>query len=210
MQDADNLAWKLAAVLAGRATERLLETYDEERGPAADENIRNSTRATDFIAPKNSAMRLFREAALDLAEDHSFARTFVNSGRLAQPYAYRGSSLGTPDADSWRCGPAPGDSPVDVPVRIDGRSGWLLDLLDDGPTLMGSSDLSGALAGRLARTLAEGRDFHDVHGLVRDRYALAAGDAYLFRPDGHVAARFRAANPATVAAALDRLGGGRR
>ena len=51
IQDADNLAWKLACVLAGLAPETLLDSYDEERLVAADENIRHSTRSTEFITP---------------------------------------------------------------------------------------------------------------------------------------------------------------
>ena len=46
VQDAENLAWKLAAVLGKQAPDALLDTYADEREYAADENIRNSTRAT--------------------------------------------------------------------------------------------------------------------------------------------------------------------
>jgi 3-(3-hydroxy-phenyl)propionate hydroxylase len=52
VQDADNLAWKLAAVLSGQAPTSLLASYGEEREFAADVNIAHSTRATDFITPK--------------------------------------------------------------------------------------------------------------------------------------------------------------
>src|SRR4030095_119675 len=48
VQDADNLGWKLAAVLQRQAPDTLLDTYATERELAADENIRNSTRATNF------------------------------------------------------------------------------------------------------------------------------------------------------------------
>src|SRR5436190_18575820 len=74
VQDAENLAWKLALVLAGRAPDALLDSYDSERGYAADENIRCSTRATDFITPKNRVSRTFRDATLKLAKDFPFAR----------------------------------------------------------------------------------------------------------------------------------------
>ena len=52
VQDIDNLCWKLALVLAGTAPQSLLASYDAERGLAADENIRHSTRSTEFITPK--------------------------------------------------------------------------------------------------------------------------------------------------------------
>src|SRR5581483_1167684 len=85
VQDADNLAWKLALVLGGKAPERLLDSYDAERIPAADENILHSSRATNFMTPKPGASAAFRDAALTLAADHPFARLLVNSGRLSRP-----------------------------------------------------------------------------------------------------------------------------
>src|SRR5205823_4313121 len=72
IQDADNLAWKLARIVAGAAGPPLLASYDEERIPAADENLLASTRATDFITPKSEASRVYRDAVLALAADHVF------------------------------------------------------------------------------------------------------------------------------------------
>ncbi|MDU3129858.1 MAG: FAD-dependent oxidoreductase, partial [Bradyrhizobium sp.] len=80
VQDIDNLAWKLALVLRGEAPESLVDSYHEERAYAADDNILNSTRATDFITPKTRLSRHFRDAVLDLAQHHAFARPLVNSG----------------------------------------------------------------------------------------------------------------------------------
>src|SRR5512145_1998729 len=78
IQDADNLVWKLALVLRGEAPDGLLDSYDAERIPAADENILNSTRSTDFITPKSRVSHLFRDAALHLAQRYPFARGIVN------------------------------------------------------------------------------------------------------------------------------------
>ncbi|KAF0125974.1 MAG: 3-(3-hydroxy-phenyl)propionate hydroxylase, partial [Xanthobacteraceae bacterium] len=120
VQDAENLAWKLTLVLAGEAGPGLLATYDLERGAAADENILNSTRATDFIAPASPGERRLRDAALALAATAPFARRLVNSGRLSVPSTYD-TPLSTPDADGW-AGTAKLGTPVpDVPlVRADG------------------------------------------------------------------------------------------
>ncbi|NIC39886.1 FAD-dependent monooxygenase, partial [Aquabacterium sp. A08] len=57
VQDADNLAWKLDWLLKGWAGPELLASYGPEREYAADENILNSTRATDFITPKSEISR---------------------------------------------------------------------------------------------------------------------------------------------------------
>ncbi len=85
VQDIDNLAWKLAMVMRGEAPEALLDSYDAERAYAADDNLLNSTRSADFITPKNAGSRIYRDAVLDLARDHAFARPLVNSGRLSVP-----------------------------------------------------------------------------------------------------------------------------
>jgi 3-(3-hydroxy-phenyl)propionate hydroxylase len=72
-------SWKLATVLRSEAPEALLDSYHLERAFAADDNILNSTRATDFITPKTPASRLYRDAVLDLARYHAFARPLVPS-----------------------------------------------------------------------------------------------------------------------------------
>ncbi len=85
IQDADNLIWKLNLVLDGTAPETLLDSYAEERELAADENLMNSTRSTEFITPGSSASLTFRNAVLSLAGRYPFARALVNSGRLSVP-----------------------------------------------------------------------------------------------------------------------------
>src|SRR5438034_8375519 len=97
IQDVDNLAWKLELVMAGQAPESLLDSYATERAFAADENIRHSTRSTDFITPKSEASRAFRDATLLLAKHHAFARRLVNSGRLSLPTTLEASVLSTQD-----------------------------------------------------------------------------------------------------------------
>ena len=52
----------LKLVMDGSAPDKLLDSYDSERTLAADENIRSSTRATDFITPKSAVSRAFRDA----------------------------------------------------------------------------------------------------------------------------------------------------
>jgi 3-(3-hydroxy-phenyl)propionate hydroxylase len=130
IQDADNLVWKLRLVLEGHAPESLLDTYSTERVAAADENLLNSTRSTDFITPKSQASRDLRNAVLTLTREHTFARTLVNSGRLSVPTHLADSPLNTPDVDAWDgpqgAGSAPGSPLADAPVRHQGAESWLL------------------------------------------------------------------------------------
>jgi 3-(3-hydroxy-phenyl)propionate hydroxylase len=126
VQDADNLAWKLALVLEGKAPAALLDSYAAEREYAADENIRHSTRSTDFITPKTEVSRSFRDAVLKLAKEHPFARRLVNSGRLSLPATLAASPLNTPDGDAFSGTMVPGATIADAPVRTGGRDGWFL------------------------------------------------------------------------------------
>ncbi len=136
IQDADNLAWKLACVLRGLAGEALLETYEEERLVAADENIRHSTRSTEFITPKNAASRAYRDAVLALAEHHPFARRMLNSGRLSTPTRLDFSSLNTADEEPFGGGLPPGAPCADSPLLAGEKPCWLLNQLDGAMTLL--------------------------------------------------------------------------
>ena len=212
VQDADNLGWKLAAVLQGRAPERLVATYDSERVPAADENILHSTRSTSFITPKTEAARAYRDAVLTLAEQHDFARAMVNSGRLSRPSQLLASSLNIADDAAWEGGVPPGAPAVDAPVLRGGQPDWLLHHIgaDGGFTLLVFGEHAEPQPG-LATVLISPRPaaaapgvvvLQDPSGLARSRYAAPPDGAILFRPDQHCCARIRTADPSRVTNAL--------
>ena len=226
IQDADNLVWKLALVMDGKAPATLLDTYGDERGFAADENIMNSTRSTDFITPKSRTSRTFRNAVLGLAEHHPFARALVNSGRLSVPSFLVDSRLNTADDAVFAGNMVPGAPMDDAPIESVGSEPWLLQMLGDRFQLLhyvaDAADLDAASVAAL-QSLAEGpipvepivvaargrapaglRTLIDAKGRIRERYDLQPGTTYLARPDQHVAARWRALDPARVRAAVAR------
>jgi len=216
IQDADNLAWKLAAVLQGDAPDALLDTYAREREAAADENIRHSTRATDFITPRSAASRLLRDAVLHLARTQPFARTLVNSGRLSTATTLHGSTLNTPDLDDFDGSMVPGAAAADAPVaHPDGRQTWLLRELGDGfCALVGADGATEAMLRELGPALrvlaiaaadapAPGA-LVDRDGAVARRYDLRPGTVVLLRPDAHVCARWRHPTRAQVRDAIVR------
>lgn len=92
VQDADNLAWKLAVVVQGRAAPALLASYHHERHEAAEHNVLVTNRTARFLRPADGAERLFRTAAISLAKRHAFARQLVNTGRMSSPNVYSRSS----------------------------------------------------------------------------------------------------------------------
>jgi 3-(3-hydroxy-phenyl)propionate hydroxylase len=212
LEDAENIAWKLDRVLRGTSPEALLDSYENERSAAADENIRESTRSTDFMAPVSHQEARLRKAVLSLAKETEFGKRMVNGGRLSVPSVYD-SPLSTADADAWRGGPRPGTSMPDAPIAERGGkalflteafirkgTGFTLLAFGNGVTMDGFADVG---------VIAVGGDdgFVDAAGLAGKRYDAEPGTAYLLRPDGYVAARFRQPTRPAVDAALSRAAG---
>jgi 3-(3-hydroxy-phenyl)propionate hydroxylase len=206
VQDCDNLSWKLALLLKGDAPLALLDSYHEERAFAADDNLLNSTRSTDFITPKSRASLRLRNAVLELARTEPFARPLVNSGRLSTPTPYVLSSLNTPDADAFQGLMAPGTHCADAPILKDGQPAWLLNQLGQGFVLLsfGPGAESVRVGNVTAQVLEVGKDVVDAQGILAQRYDGQPGTVYLIRPDQHVAARWRAFDATAAQTALQR------
>jgi 3-(3-hydroxy-phenyl)propionate hydroxylase len=208
VQDIDNLAWKLKLVLDGNAPEALIDTYHEERAFAADDNLRQSTRSTDFITPKSRASLRFRDAVLSLAKTEAFARPLVNSGRLSTPTPYLHSSLNTPDDGPFAGSMRPGTNCADAPIVRNGQAGWLLQQLGDGFTVLhfGTAPARSVHSGPIeAKVLSVGDDLvEDAEHTLTERYDGRRGTTYLIRPDQHVAARWRSFDADRIAAAIQR------
>ncbi|TRZ98860.1 MAG: FAD-dependent oxidoreductase [Rhodocyclaceae bacterium] len=229
LQDVDNLGWKLKLVIDGKAPVALLDSYSEERIFAADENLVNSTRSTDFITPKSKVSRTFRNAVLGLAKNHAFGRALVNSGRLSVPAFLTASSLTTPDevGDTFAGRMLPGAPMDDAPLRGNGDDCWLLDKVGNrfialyfaedaavlpAPTLAMLANLSSGgiavkplvIAARPGRLAGDIPVLDDPRGIAAQRYDAQPGTVYLLRPDQHVAARWRRLDEAKVRAAVAR------
>ncbi len=215
LQDTDNLAWKLKLVMEGRAPDGLLDSYCDEREFAADENIMNSTRATDFITPKSSTSRTFRDSTLELSKRFHFARKLTNSGRLSDAAFLTGSALNTPDEDVFAGDMVPGAVAADAPIAGGNGGEWLLNALGnhfscmvfvDSIDTLGETELAaleslqamdisvqplvietGAGGGRLEGV----QTLHDEDKLAVERYDARPGTTYLIRPDQHICARWR-------------------
>ncbi len=112
LDDAANLAWKLAWVLRGGAPDSLLDSFSDERVQATHQNLAYGAKSTEFMAPPDAGFRLMREAALRLALVDPSVRSLINP-RQSAPVVYGDSPLraddGVPMGDpAWRPGaPAP-------------------------------------------------------------------------------------------------------
>lgn len=194
IQDVDNLAWKLAAVLKREAPEDLLLSYEDERIRGADENIAHSARATNFMTPKSAMERMLRDEVMALARDQDFARRLINSGRLSSPCSLAGLPLQTSakaQGLKLSAGLEAGLPAKDAPLRRDGEAIWLLKLLGGDFALLSVGDRPHVVPSEIAHihvgSAGEG-GLEDVAGLVASRYGK--GLSYLIRPDQHVAAVF--------------------
>jgi 3-(3-hydroxy-phenyl)propionate hydroxylase len=218
--DADNLAWKLAAVLRGHADETLLESYNDERLEAAQENVKVTRRTARFLRPADGIERAFRNATISLAKQYPFARSLVNTGRMAVANTYRGSRI---------CGDNGGVSVQNVKIQWrPGKTGALNDLLQwaDGRLLLlvfgeqtkaslkrlQELSLSG-LAVRCVQVLTQGdhaqarEHVWDKQGRLQSACAAVPASGWaLIRPDGYLADTGKAINGELVGAVATSLG----
>jgi hypothetical protein len=206
--DAENLAWKLALVLGGRASEELLESYHTERRAAALENLAVTDASMRFMVPRGRIRRVVRNAILRGSLRMPRLRRLVNSGRLSQPFSYADSPIVVAEKREVRI-PAIGGVAPDATCRfLDGADGARLrDLFGTSFVVLVAGDSPRAAASaairasRLAwpapcRIAAIGPEVPlsgvtvvaDDEGEIRRAYGGAGPSAFLIRPDGHLAA----------------------
>lgn len=224
VQDADNLAWKLAAVVQGRAAPALLDSYHHERHEAAQHNVLVTNRTARFLRPADGVERLFRAAALGLARQHLFARQLVNTGRMSTPNTYTRSGA---------CRPGGGNATQNVALAwADGSPGELTELLrwaGGRLLLLVFGDMSPATATRLRAlsmqadlrcvqvVAAEGKAIalalehvRDIHGHLRATCQIKVkGQSWaLLRPDSYIAASGGRLDASLVQALAATMGAG--
>jgi len=164
------------------------------------------------MAPNSHQEARLRKAVLSLARETEFGKRMVNGGRLSTPSNYA-TPLSTADGDSWRGGPCPGTSLPDAPVAgARGESIFLTDaFIGAGAQFTLLEFGNGAAPGmpeKLGAIRIGGKDgLVDSEGLAATRYDAEPGTAYLLRPDGYVAARFRHPTREELDAALARAAG---
>jgi 3-(3-hydroxy-phenyl)propionate hydroxylase len=218
ISDADNLAWKLAAVLRGRAGLNLLDSYNDERLEAAQQNVRVTDRTARFLRPADGIERSFRAAVIELARRHPFARSLVNTGRMAVANAYTASRV---------CEATGGQSVQNTSFRwADGSRGVLNDLLSWSAgdlLLLVFGDTSAAALDRLRQLsshapvrcvqVLSGDDRVQAVEHVRDPLGHLQGACHVFghawaliRPDGYLAATGEAVDGHLIAATEQALG----
>ncbi|HQF03697.1 MAG TPA: bifunctional 3-(3-hydroxy-phenyl)propionate/3-hydroxycinnamic acid hydroxylase [Phycicoccus sp.] len=138
VRDADNLSWKLADVLAGRADESILDSYESERRPHAKAMIDLSVFNKDMVSTGNPWAIRAREVAAQVAPRLPVARTALKEMKIKpRPRLRRGAHLGQQRRLGGLIG-AQGTLLPQPPVRTHaGRPVRLDDALGTGWSLIG-------------------------------------------------------------------------
>ena len=221
IQDAANLAWKLAHTVRG-AGGALLETYEPERAPIGRAVLRMSDRAFTVATATNPLARFARTrvapALLPLAVRAAGPRGYVLRAVSQLDIRYRHSQLSVDRPDAPQRGPRAGDRLPDAPVVRNGTpttlhaaltaAGWHLLLC--GPAGQRIDELdrlsSGMLTVHQLSTTSGPGVLYDADGQVLHRLGLRAAQSatYLVRPDGHIGYRSGTVDPGPLARYLDR------
>ena len=182
--DAENLAWKLALVVDGRADERLLDTYEAERRPIAENVLATTSGLTEIVLGEGRAARLLRDhVAVPLLKSAWLQRRiFDRSSQLQVSYRRGPLGAGLPSP-----GLRQGDRVPDrLCTRTDGTTIRLHEALGPEWVLLEPASLAGVAKARLGNV-----------AVLRGSYS----DALLMRPDGHLA--WRGSKPGELEAWLD-------
>ncbi len=208
IDDAHNLAWKLAWVVRGLAGERLLDSYSEERVYAARENLRYASQSAEFMAPPSAPQRLLRDAVLSLARAHPWVAQLANPRQhSAIPLVHSPLNAFAERSQEFAAGPAPGEVLPECRIRIAGRPAWLTRSLGTGFTALWFGEPEQAppvRCGALLTRLDLPRSADPTQRLY-PKFGAGEGSLYLVRPDGHVLARWREARGEEVMQALQRV-----
>jgi 4,5-epoxidase len=198
MMDAHNLAWKLALVADGRAPDKLLDTYGQERVPVASGVLELTDKIVGLLTMRSRAKRAVRDTVIPVASRMPMVQR-RRARKLSQlSVAYPSNLL--VQLDGHGRGPNPGHRFPDFEVRGEHGPARLHHLLGSGRHMLivSGAGVRGALEAAGVGCYAELVDV--VGGDLRSGFALV-------RPDGILAARGSARDTHHVVDYLRRLCG---
>lgn len=191
IQDAHNLVWKLAAVLAGRASDSLLDTYDAERRPIAKYNMDWAMSASihfqiimdgviglnQYIPPQRRTVMFFgyfapspvgaaqRARAAEIMATH---RAECQAHDVEMGFVYEQGAV-IPDGS-----PAPARAPMGDVYQPTTRPGHRLPhaWLEHGDQRVSTHDLTGTATGFVLITGPEGTPWREAAAQVSEKFSV--------------------------------------
>jgi hypothetical protein len=121
IQDAYNLGWKLALVLEGKASDQLLDTYEEERLPVARSVLRGSDVGHSVVFSGHPVMRVLRERVLAPLLQVGAVHRLILDRAAELGVGYRNGALAQDHAAPvplWRTSAGNGRPKVDLIGRL--------------------------------------------------------------------------------------------
>ncbi|WP_138734217.1 FAD-dependent monooxygenase [Modestobacter excelsi] len=220
IQDAVNLAWKLALVSTGRAGPGLLDSYHAERHPVGAAVVRQTNAMTDAMTLEGPAATL-RAVALSVLGHLPAVTDRLMTTLTETAIAYRGSPV-VGGAPAHGRHALPGDHAPDIAGlrTVDGAEAWIGDLLRRPGHLLLSTAAQPAVLDRLRDALgalgtvvpvvraaagAPADALVDAAGAVARRYGIGDSGMALVRPDGYLGWLSTRADEAAVTGYLDGL-----
>ncbi len=194
LQDAYNLAWKLALVVQGHADPALLDTYEQERIPVAQRLLQTTDRAFQLVVSDSWLAGLFRSSIIAKVAARAMTigrlRTLAFRTISQIGIRYPNSALSRPLAGLPKGAPTAGDRFPWLQLRLQagGPTEDLYRKLDDtcfNLLMFGQPPISAdAQLGDLLRVHAIAQDARNATELARA--GIPQPSFYLLRPDGHV------------------------
>lgn len=209
-QDAQDLSWKLAAVVNGWAPEKLLSSYTFDRVSAAREIIAEAGKSTRFMAPPTDGFRLLRNAVLSLSLQHEFVRPLYH-WRTSRPHAYTHSPLNSQYDHNVHLDELTENGALIPNLKMNDGS-YLYDAISGKFTVLVFAE-NGSLASELSNEIEQLKKQHipvQIIALILDdkpvtgadlslsieretasqRFFASNGTVYLVRPDHHINGRW--------------------
>lgn len=194
LQDAYNLAWKLAMVIKGKANEKLLDTYEAERLPVALRLLRTTDRAFNMLVSNHWLAGIFRTRIL--TKIAAFAMTLERVKQLAfrtisqTGIHYRQSALSQTIAGHSPNAQKAGDRFPWLQLKFE-TEGLVEDIFQKMDDLHFHLIVIGQQAPEEIHTLDDWvithvipEDAHNTQALAR--VGITGAAFYLVRPDGHI------------------------
>ena len=209
MQDAFNLAWKLAAVINGQAGDTLLDSYQAERIPVADSVIAFTDRLTR-AGTLSGVPRRIRDVVIRMLSHVPAARRFMANMAEEVNINYRDSPIAVGSAPKHAKVAAGDHLPHAVDAAVQKQLSVVCGVQNTGHVLLtvASGHVAPAAGEGQVQVLVTADDIPvagydtviaDPNGVVAQRFGLKNGGRVVIRPDGYIGAVASLDDTTTVA-----------